>query len=181
MEGFLWNLWKAFLLGVVQIEGISKRIPSQKEGIWRIPQGFLLGGFQSEGTAKGMHNLAHHESDIIKGRSIRIRFVSLHTISNYLGNIAVFFKYWHFLISSWRGSFFQYSPLLFGKFTMTFPLTKSAIKNIQVIGITKFKGNHCSILFRNFIFRVLSPRPASREGESVKYPVLNSSSDWLSS
>jgi hypothetical protein len=58
MEGFLWNLWKAFLLGVVQIEGISKRISSQKEGIRRIPHGILLGGFQIQETAKRMHNLA---------------------------------------------------------------------------------------------------------------------------
>jgi hypothetical protein len=43
---------------VVQIEGISKRIPSQKERIRRNPKGILLERFQIEGTAKGMHNLA---------------------------------------------------------------------------------------------------------------------------
>ena len=42
---------------MVQIEGISKRIPSQKEGIRRNPKGILLERFRIEGTAKGMHNL----------------------------------------------------------------------------------------------------------------------------
>jgi hypothetical protein len=57
-EGFLWNMRKAVLLGVVHIEGMSKWIFSLKEGIWRIHQGFLLGvWFQIEGMVKGMHNL----------------------------------------------------------------------------------------------------------------------------
>ena len=46
---------------MVQIDGISKRIPSQKEGIWRNPKGILLEQFQIEGTAKGIGKMLKQE------------------------------------------------------------------------------------------------------------------------